>query len=138
MIRRPPRSTPLYSSAASDVYKREEKGSGVSAYTVIGVDLGGTNARAGVVEGGRLTDVRSVAVRSQGSEQDVLFRTLTSDGDGPDVGETAALDDTGPGVRPAEVDADDRVRAHAASFFFFMAIVSLAMTGRAQRPMLRM
>src|SRR5665647_3225988 len=25
MIRRPPRSTPLYSSAASDVYKRQEK-----------------------------------------------------------------------------------------------------------------
>jgi glucokinase len=44
----------------------------VSADTVIGVDLGGTNVRAGIVEGGRLTDVRSVAVRSQGSEQDVL------------------------------------------------------------------
>src|SRR5450759_3484385 len=26
MIRRPPRSTPLYSSAASDVYKRQEQG----------------------------------------------------------------------------------------------------------------
>src|SRR5660398_324146 len=26
MIRRPPRSTPLYSSAASDVYKRQEDG----------------------------------------------------------------------------------------------------------------
>src|SRR5665647_2957041 len=26
MIRRPPRSTPLYSSAASDVYKRQQKG----------------------------------------------------------------------------------------------------------------
>src|SRR5674476_400536 len=26
MIRRPPRSTPLYSSAASDVYKRQEHG----------------------------------------------------------------------------------------------------------------
>ena len=44
----------------------------MSADTVIGVDLGGTNVRAGVVEGGRLTDVRSVTVRSQGSEQDVL------------------------------------------------------------------
>lgn len=44
----------------------------MSADTVIGVDLGGTNVRAGVVESGRLTDVRSVAVRSQGSEQDVL------------------------------------------------------------------
>jgi glucokinase len=39
---------------------------------VIGVDLGGTNVRAGLVEEGRLTDVRSVAVRSQGSEEDVL------------------------------------------------------------------
>ena len=39
---------------------------------VIGVDLGGTNVRAGLVEGSRLTDVRSVAVRSQGSERDVL------------------------------------------------------------------
>ena len=44
----------------------------MSADTVIGVDLGGTNVRAGVVEGGRLTDVRSAAVRSQGSERDVL------------------------------------------------------------------
>jgi glucokinase len=44
----------------------------MSADTVIGVDLGGTNVRAGVVEGGGLTDVRSVTVRSQGSEQDVL------------------------------------------------------------------
>jgi len=44
----------------------------VSADTVIGVDLGGTNVRAGLVEGGRLTDVQSVAVRSQGSERDVL------------------------------------------------------------------
>jgi glucokinase len=40
--------------------------------TVIGVDLGGTNVRAGLVEGGRLTDVRSVPVRSQGTERDVL------------------------------------------------------------------
>ena len=39
---------------------------------VIGVDLGGTNVRAGLVEGGRLADVRSVAVRCQGSERDVL------------------------------------------------------------------
>src|SRR5450759_4823961 len=29
MIRRPPRSTPLYSSAASDVYKRQEQWNGV-------------------------------------------------------------------------------------------------------------
>src|SRR5665647_3921200 len=31
MIRRPPRSTPLYSSAASDVYKRQVTGSGYEA-----------------------------------------------------------------------------------------------------------
>jgi len=44
----------------------------MSRDTVIGVDLGGTNVRAGVVKAGRLTDVRSVPVRSQGSERDVL------------------------------------------------------------------
>ncbi len=40
--------------------------------TVIGIDLGGTNARAGLVVGGRLTEVRSVPVRSRGSMEDVL------------------------------------------------------------------
>src|SRR5660397_21661 len=30
MIRRPPRSTPLYSSAASDVYKRQKLASGLT------------------------------------------------------------------------------------------------------------
>jgi glucokinase len=44
----------------------------MSPETVIGVDLGGTNVRAGLVSGGHLTEVRSVAVRSQGSERDVL------------------------------------------------------------------
>ncbi|HUT07886.1 MAG TPA: ROK family protein [Candidatus Latescibacteria bacterium] len=39
---------------------------------VIGVDLGGTNVRAGLVERGHLADVRSIAVRSPGSERDVL------------------------------------------------------------------
>ncbi len=39
---------------------------------VIGIDLGGTNVRAGLVEGGLLTNVRSVPVRSQGTERDVL------------------------------------------------------------------
>jgi len=39
---------------------------------VIGVDLGGTNVRAGRVAGGRLAEVRSVPVRSRGSERDVL------------------------------------------------------------------
>lgn len=40
--------------------------------TVVGVDLGGTNVRAGRVENGRLTEVRSVPVRSQGTEREVL------------------------------------------------------------------
>jgi glucokinase len=44
----------------------------VSRDTVIGIDLGGTNVRAGLVVEGRLDEVRSVAVRSQGSERDVL------------------------------------------------------------------
>jgi glucokinase len=44
----------------------------VSGLAVIGVDLGGTNVRAGLVVDGRLDDVRSVAVRSRGSERDVL------------------------------------------------------------------
>jgi glucokinase len=44
----------------------------VSAPVVVGIDLGGTNVRAGLVVDGRLTDVRSVPVRSQGSEEDVL------------------------------------------------------------------
>jgi len=44
----------------------------VSRETVIGIDLGGTNVRAGLVEGGRLADVKSVPVRSQGTERDVL------------------------------------------------------------------
>jgi glucokinase len=44
----------------------------LSANVVIGVDLGGTNVRAGLVEGGRLARVKSVEVRSRGTEQDVL------------------------------------------------------------------
>jgi glucokinase len=40
--------------------------------TVVGVDLGGTNVRAGRVEDGRLAEVRSVPVRSQGTEREVL------------------------------------------------------------------
>jgi glucokinase len=39
---------------------------------VVGIDLGGTNVRAGLVEGGRLVKVRSVAVRSRGTESEVL------------------------------------------------------------------
>jgi glucokinase len=44
----------------------------VSGPAVVGVDLGGTNVRAGLVVDGRLAGVRSVAVRSRGSEEDVL------------------------------------------------------------------
>ena len=44
----------------------------MSAPLVVGVDLGGTNVRAGLVAGGRLRDVRSAPVRSQGSMEDVL------------------------------------------------------------------
>jgi glucokinase len=44
----------------------------MSGPVVVGVDLGGTNARAGRVIDGRLAEVQSVPVRSRGSESDVL------------------------------------------------------------------
>jgi glucokinase len=44
----------------------------MSEPVVIGVDLGGTNVRAGLVIDGRLAEVRSVPVRSRGSETEVL------------------------------------------------------------------
>ncbi len=44
----------------------------MSGAAVIGVDLGGTNVRAGIVEDGRLAAVRSAPVRSKGSMEDVL------------------------------------------------------------------
>jgi len=44
----------------------------VSGPAVIGVDLGGTNVRAGLVVERRLADVRSVPVRGQGTEREVL------------------------------------------------------------------
>jgi glucokinase len=44
----------------------------MSAPLVVGVDLGGTNVRAGLVADGRLQDLRSAAVRSRGSVEDVL------------------------------------------------------------------
>jgi glucokinase len=44
----------------------------MSGPVVVGVDLGGTNVRAGRVAGGRLAEVRSVPVRSRGSETEVL------------------------------------------------------------------
>jgi glucokinase len=44
----------------------------VSAAAVVGVDLGGTNVRAGLVAGGRLRDVRAVPIRSRGTMEEVL------------------------------------------------------------------
>jgi glucokinase len=44
----------------------------VSAPAVVGIDLGGTNVRAGLVAGGRLRDVRTAPIRSRGSMEDVL------------------------------------------------------------------
>jgi len=44
----------------------------VSGPVVVGIDLGGTNVRAGLVADGGLRDVRSVPVRSRGSVEDVL------------------------------------------------------------------
>jgi glucokinase len=44
----------------------------MSEPVVVGVDLGGTNVRAGLVADGRLAEVRSAPVRSQGSMEDVL------------------------------------------------------------------
>jgi glucokinase len=44
----------------------------VSGPAVVGIDLGGTNVRAGLVADGRLRDVRSAPVRSRGSMEDVL------------------------------------------------------------------
>ncbi len=44
----------------------------MSGPAVIGVDLGGTNVRAGLVVDGRLARVHAVPVRGQGSEREVL------------------------------------------------------------------
>ncbi len=44
----------------------------MSGPAVTGVDLGGTNVRAGVVVDGRLTRVHAVPVRGQGTEREVL------------------------------------------------------------------
>ena len=44
----------------------------MSGPAVIGVDLGGTKVRAGLIADGRLVDVRSAPTRSRGSEADVL------------------------------------------------------------------
>jgi glucokinase len=44
----------------------------VSDPVVVGIDLGGTNVRAGRVVDGHLAEVHSVPVRGRGSEEDVL------------------------------------------------------------------
>jgi glucokinase len=44
----------------------------VSGPAVVGIDLGGTNVRAGRVVDGRLEDVRSVPVRGRGTAEEVL------------------------------------------------------------------
>ncbi len=44
----------------------------MNADKVIGIDMGGTNVRAGLVENGRLRDVCTIPVRSLGTEQEVL------------------------------------------------------------------
>ncbi len=40
--------------------------------SVLGIDLGGTNVRAGLVRKGRLVRVEAVAIASQGSQSDIL------------------------------------------------------------------
>jgi glucokinase len=40
--------------------------------TILGVDLGGTNARAGLVRGQHLGDVSSIGINAQGSAEEVL------------------------------------------------------------------
>src|SRR5660397_176933 len=52
MIRRPPRSTPLYSSAASDVYKRQGRGTSADC----GGELG--ERHTGIISEGRWISVR--------------------------------------------------------------------------------
>ena len=40
--------------------------------SIIGVDLGGTNARAGLVQDGQIRQLRSVKINAHGTEQEVL------------------------------------------------------------------
>ena len=58
--------------ANETIGSEEKEGGGVSEPVVVGVDLGGTNVRAGLVVDGRLAEVRSVPVRGQGTVEDVL------------------------------------------------------------------
>jgi len=69
------------------------------ARTILGVDLGGTNARAGLVRSQRLGEVASVAINPQGSVEEVLDqicglidRTKSSDIDGVGIGVPSVVD----------------------------------------------
>jgi hypothetical protein len=75
--------------------------------------------------------------------QDLVLRAFAVDGRRLDPDQAAVFDEPGPDVGPAEVDPDD---GHGPppqlcpaawapdSFFFFAAIVSFVMSGRAQIP----
>jgi glucokinase len=69
------------------------------ARTILGVDLGGTNARAGVVRNQRLGEVSSVRITPQGSAEEVLDqvcglidRTHTEGVDGVGIGVPSVVD----------------------------------------------
>jgi glucokinase len=69
------------------------------ARTIVGVDLGGTNARAAVVRDQRLGEVSSVAITPQGSAEEVLDqlcglidRTRPKDMDGVGIGVPSVVD----------------------------------------------
>jgi len=69
------------------------------ARTILGVDLGGTNARAAVVRGHRLGDVRSVQIDARGSVEEVLDqlrglidRAMVSGTDGIGIGVPSVVD----------------------------------------------
>ena len=56
----------------------------MSAAAVVGVDLGGTNVRAGLVAAGRLRDVKAVPIRNRGTMEEVLEDVFGAvDRDGP-------------------------------------------------------
>src|SRR5450759_2091753 len=62
MIRRPPRSTPLYSSAASDVYKRQVFGEVGAALTP---DEAGRTVRNGAEGDAMIADMRLAGVHAE-------------------------------------------------------------------------
>ena len=67
--------------------------------TILGVDLGGTNARAGLVRNQQLGEVSSIQINSLGSEEEVLGqlcglidRTTRQDVDGIGIGVPSVVD----------------------------------------------